>query len=114
MLFHFPGVWTHFLYSQLRADPVCLDVCRGDALLKKMLREGIRMEKEAAFDAMMNPRLAVSISRVSDKKGMFSQNAVKTVTHKNNHSEVSRYKQSRGKILLHQPANIKEISKKAK
>ncbi|KAG5872069.1 hypothetical protein JTB14_013048 [Gonioctena quinquepunctata] len=57
--------------------PVCLDVCRGDALLKKMLREGIRMEK-AAFDAMMNPRLAVSISRVGDKKGMFSQNAVKT------------------------------------
>ncbi|KAG5872078.1 hypothetical protein JTB14_013057 [Gonioctena quinquepunctata] len=36
------------LLATARADPVCLDICRGDALLKKMLREGIRMEKTAA------------------------------------------------------------------
>ncbi|KAG5875791.1 hypothetical protein JTB14_023539 [Gonioctena quinquepunctata] len=70
------------LLATARADPVWLDICRGDVVLKKMLREGTKMEKKAAFDAMMNPRLAVSTSRVGDKKGMFSQNIMKSVTHK--------------------------------
>ncbi|KAG5875813.1 hypothetical protein JTB14_017489 [Gonioctena quinquepunctata] len=70
------------LLSTARADTVLFDICRGDAVLKKMLREGMKMEKKAAFDAMMNPRLAVSTSSVGDRKAMFSQNVVKTVTHK--------------------------------
>ncbi|KAG5875790.1 hypothetical protein JTB14_023538 [Gonioctena quinquepunctata] len=70
------------LLATARTDPVWLDICRGDVVLKKMLREGTKMEKKATFDAMMNPRLAVSTSRVGDKKGMFSQNVMKSVTHK--------------------------------
>ncbi|KAG5872080.1 hypothetical protein JTB14_013059 [Gonioctena quinquepunctata] len=70
------------LLATAKADPVWLDICRGDVVLRKMLRDGTKMEKKAAFDTMMNPRLTVSISRVGDKKGMFSQNVMKTVSHK--------------------------------
>ncbi|KAG5879251.1 hypothetical protein JTB14_017104 [Gonioctena quinquepunctata] len=70
------------LLSTARADTVLLDICRGDTILKKMLREGMKMEKKAAFDVMMDPRLAVSTSRIGDRKAIFSQNVVKTVTHK--------------------------------
>ncbi|KAG5872074.1 hypothetical protein JTB14_013053 [Gonioctena quinquepunctata] len=100
------------LLATARADPVCLDVCRGDALLKKMLREGIRMEKKAAFDAMMNPRLAVSISRVSDKKGMFSQNAVKTVTHKKTITPSQSIQTIERKNIAPSASKHQEISKK--
>ncbi|KAG5872073.1 hypothetical protein JTB14_013052 [Gonioctena quinquepunctata] len=100
------------LLATARADPVCLDVCRGDALLKKMLREGIRMEKKAAFDAMMHPRLAVSISRVSDKKGMFSQNAVKTVTHKKTITPSQSIQTIERKNIAPSASKHQEISKK--
>ncbi|KAG5879250.1 hypothetical protein JTB14_017103 [Gonioctena quinquepunctata] len=71
------------LLSTARGDTLLLGICRGDTVLKKMLREGMKMEKKAAFDVMMDPRLAVSTSRIGDRKAMFSQNVVKTVTHKN-------------------------------
>ncbi|KAG5869728.1 hypothetical protein JTB14_032165 [Gonioctena quinquepunctata] len=100
------------LLATAKADSVVLDICRGDGVLKKMLREGIRMEKKAAFDAMMNPRLAVSISRVSDKKGMFSQNAVKTVTHKKTITPSQSIQTIERKNIAPSAGKYQEISKK--
>ncbi|KAG5889218.1 hypothetical protein JTB14_018641 [Gonioctena quinquepunctata] len=100
------------LLSTARADTVLFDICRGDAVLKKMLREGIKMEKKAAFDAMMNPRIAVSTSRVGDKKAMFSQNVMKTVTHKKTTTPSQTMQIIRRKNIV-PPASIhQDISKK--
>ncbi|KAG5869729.1 hypothetical protein JTB14_032166 [Gonioctena quinquepunctata] len=100
------------LLATAKADSVILDICRGDGVLKKMLREGIRMEKKAVFDTMMNPRLAVSISRVNDKKGMFSQNAVKTVTHKKTISPSQSIQTIERKNIAPSASKHQEISKK--
>ncbi|KAG5872079.1 hypothetical protein JTB14_013058 [Gonioctena quinquepunctata] len=68
--------------------------------------------EDSCFDAMMNPRLAVSISRVSDKKGMFSQNAVKTVTHKKTITPSQSIQTIERKNIAPSASKHQEISKK--
>ncbi|KAG5879253.1 hypothetical protein JTB14_017106 [Gonioctena quinquepunctata] len=98
------------LLSTARADTVLLDICRGDTVLKKMLREGMKMEKKAAFDVMMDPRLAVSTSRIGDRKAMFSPNVVKTTTPSQS-MQIIRRKHIASPASIHQDISNKQNRK---